>query len=81
MFAAATAMAPDVGNTTIRDMFTDDVHALMSNGLSAVSFSDRFNLVDGDGFVAGSDGGGYRARPVVGGHFALMALDGPDQFQ
>ncbi|MCJ1387201.1 hypothetical protein MMC18_000041 [Xylographa bjoerkii] len=68
----AAAYATDVGT---KDMFIDDVHAFVSEGLpgNQVPFSDRY-------FVANETGGaydGYRARPVVGGHFAVLALEGP----
>ncbi|KAK4951597.1 hypothetical protein LTR10_010574 [Elasticomyces elasticus] len=79
MFAAATAVAPDVGNEGVRDMFIDDVHAYITNGINAVPFSDKFHLQDNGSFVTGQ-WNQYLARPVVAGHFALMALDGPSQF-
>ncbi len=56
-----------------RNMFVNDVHAFIANGNNDVPFSDRY-------FVTGNLVGkynGYKARPVVGGHFALLALDGP----
>lgn len=80
IFAASTAMAPGVGNEGVRDMFIDDVHTFMSNGLNPVPFSDKFFVENNASDVQGLRNG-YRARPVVGGHFALMALDGPGQIQ
>lgn len=75
-FAAATALA--VGNDGVKDMFVDDVHAFVTNGQNDAPFSDNFFS-----YTNGSDAVGnfntYRARPVVGGHFALMALGGPNQ--
>ena len=84
-FAAATAMAPGVGNEGVRDMFIDDIHAYMTNGLNNVPFSDKFWTEskmgrDGKHHDIGTHDG-YRARPVVGGHFALLAMSGPDQWQ
>ncbi|KAK1076383.1 hypothetical protein LTR33_008993 [Friedmanniomyces endolithicus] len=79
MFAAATAVAPGVDNVGVRDMFIDDVHAYLSNGLNAVPFSDKFHLRDDETIVKGA-WSQYKARPVVGGHFATMALDGPSLF-
>ncbi|KAK5688945.1 hypothetical protein LTS10_000925 [Elasticomyces elasticus] len=79
MFAAATAVAPDVGNEGVRDMFIDDVHTFITNGINAVPFSDKFHLQDNGSFVTGQ-WNQYLARPVVAGHFALMALDGSSQF-
>jgi hypothetical protein len=80
IFAAATAMASGVANTTVRDMFVDDVHAFITNGQNAVPFSDKFFVQDSDKSQAG-DWNGYKARPVVGGHFALLALEGAGQWK
>lgn len=79
VFAAATAMAPGVTNERVRDMFINDIHAYMSNGKNAVPFSDKFWTesklgLDGKQHEIGSYDG-YRARPVVGRHFALLALE------
>ncbi|KAK2768309.1 hypothetical protein FQN54_000162 [Arachnomyces sp. PD_36] len=58
-----------------RDMFIDDLWAFMTNGLNTWPFSDRY-------FVHGHNGHKpgvailLRARPTVGGHFALVALEG-----
>ncbi|KAK0270075.1 hypothetical protein LTR35_014323 [Friedmanniomyces endolithicus] len=79
MFAAATAVAPGVDNVGVRDMFIDDVYAYLSNGLNAVPFSDRFHLRD-DKTIAKGAWSQYKARPVVGGHFAITALNGPSLF-
>ena len=78
-FAAATAMAPGAENETVRDMFISDVHAFITNGQNTVPFSDDF-FVAGNGADLAGGYNLYKARPVVGGHFALMALDGPNQF-
>lgn len=56
-----------------RDMFVNDVHAFMTDRSNDVPFSDRY-YVTGD--LAG-ESFGYKARPVVGGHFALLAMVGP----
>ena len=80
MFSAATAMAAGVGNEGARDMFIDDVHAFMTNGMNAVPFSDRYIVYSNASDVQGA-WSLYRARPVVGGHFALMALNGPGQIE
>ncbi|TKA68031.1 hypothetical protein B0A55_08371 [Friedmanniomyces simplex] len=77
-FAAATAVAPGVDNVGVRDMFIDDIHAYMANGINTVPFSDKFHLQDNGSFVTGQ-WSQYKARPLVGGHFAIMALDGPGQ--
>ncbi|KAK5127457.1 hypothetical protein LTR85_006796 [Meristemomyces frigidus] len=78
IFAASTAMAQGVDNEGVRDMFIDDVHALITNGLNPVPFSDKF-FVENQGPDVQGGWNSYRARPVVGGHFALMALGGPSQ--
>ena len=77
-FAAATAMAPGIENEEARDMFIDDVHAFLTNGGSYVPFSDNFFVETKGSDIAGTFNV-YRARPVGGGHFALMALNGPNQ--
>lgn len=85
VFAAATAMAPGVTNESVRDIFINDIHAYMSNGKNDAPFSDKFWTESKLGLdrkqhdIGSYDG--YRARPVVGGHFALLALNGPDQWQ
>ncbi|KAK4964111.1 hypothetical protein LTR28_004048 [Elasticomyces elasticus] len=79
IWAAATAMAPGVENVGVRDMFIDDVSTYLTNGLNAVPFSDRFFVTQNDSTPAGS-AFAYRARPVVGGHFGLLALRGANQF-
>lgn len=56
-----------------KTMFVNDVHAYLTNGKNQVPFSDRY-YVSGDGAGASFD---YKARPVVGGHFAELALAGP----
>lgn len=84
VFAAATAMAPGVENENVRDMFINDVHAFMTNGKNDVPFSDRFYTETRPDSNGKEHGVGtwdiYKARPVAGGHFALLALDGPNQF-
>ena len=79
-FAVATAMAPGVGNQNVRDMFINDVHAFMTNGQHDVPFSDDFFVENNGSDVAGAYNA-YRARPVVGGRFAVLALNGPNQIQ
>ncbi|KAL4950293.1 hypothetical protein BDW69DRAFT_202272 [Aspergillus filifer] len=73
-------LAGTFDNATTRREFIDDLWAFMSNGKHNWPFSDRY--------VATSAKGGKpgvpvlcRARPTVGGHFALMALQGPKSLQ
>ncbi|CAG8056945.1 unnamed protein product [Penicillium salamii] len=63
-----------------RDEFVDDLWAFMTNGKHHWPFSDRY--------IASSEHGNEpgvpvlcRARPTVGGHFALLALAGPRSLQ
>ena len=80
-WAAATSMATGVENDSTRDMFVDDIHGFLTNGvMSSVPFSDNF-FVETNGTDVAGKYNLYRARPAVGGHFALMALDGPNQIQ
>ncbi|EME84643.1 uncharacterized protein MYCFIDRAFT_134041 [Pseudocercospora fijiensis CIRAD86] len=72
----AAAVAQQSGNEDVRDMFVDDVHAFISNGQSDKPFGDRFFVGNSGGDEAGT-WDSYRARPVVGGLFALLALNGP----
>jgi hypothetical protein len=85
IFAAATAMAPGVKDEGIKDMFINDIHAYISNGKNDVPFSDKFWTeskvgLDGRYHEIGTYDT-YRARPVAGGHFALLALEGPNQWR
>lgn len=71
----AGAASPGVGGAT-REMFVNDVHAYISNGLNQVPLSDEWT-------VSGARAGRnlrFRARPVVGGHFAGLALEGSSLF-
>lgn len=69
MFMAASSKANDPATTS---MLIDDVHTLMTDPRNTVPFSDRFHV---EGPQAGLYNG-FKARPVVGGHFALLALQG-----
>lgn len=55
-----------------KSMFVNDVHGFVADRLNDAPFSDRY-FVTGDRTGRSFD---YRARPVVGGHFALLAMDG-----
>jgi hypothetical protein len=58
-----------------RDMFVDDLWTFMTNGLNTWPFSDRYFVHGGKGHKPGV-AILLRARPTVGGHFALVALEG-----
>ncbi|MCJ1462340.1 hypothetical protein MMC07_000940 [Pseudocyphellaria aurata] len=60
-----------------RDLFINDVHAFISNGLNSVPFGDRYLVRDSQDGEAGQRID-FQARPVVGGHFAVLALEGSD---
>ncbi|KAF7719040.1 Uncharacterized protein PECH_000222 [Penicillium ucsense] len=70
-FVAATVRGPT------RNLFIDDLHRYISNGLNSAPFSDRYWVEAGDGFSAGQEYA-FRARPTLGSHFALAALTGAD---
>ena len=74
MWLAATLDA------TTRDEFVDDLWAYMTNGKHTWPFSDRYVSTSAKGAVPGVPVL-CRARPTVGGHFALMALQGPRSLQ
>ncbi|KAF7595094.1 hypothetical protein BBP40_007298 [Aspergillus hancockii] len=63
-----------------RDEFVEDLWAFMTNGKHNWPFSDRYVATSGKGVSPGVPVL-CRARPTVGGHFALMALDGPRSLQ
>lgn len=74
----------------MRKMFVDDVWAFMTNDMNEAPFSDRWFAVPGRGGLwPGREGerldvvGRYdewRNRPVVGGCWALLAMEGANQF-
>lgn len=71
MWAAA------VSEPATRSQMIDDLHAYASNGKNDLPFPDRY-------FVQGSEAGlitrrNFRARPVVGAHFAVWTLMRPWQ--
>lgn len=81
----AAASSPGQGDAT-RGMFIDDVWEFMTNGMNTPPFSDRWFAIPGTNGLVGGSGdpiGGFdawRNRPVVGGHFAVLALEGSGQF-
>ncbi|KAL0573009.1 hypothetical protein V5O48_008955 [Marasmius crinis-equi] len=54
-------------DNNMRDVLIKAVKAYVSGGTSSVPFSDWYETTDGKNQ-------GFRARPVVGGHLALLAL-------
>lgn len=62
-------------NDSTRDMFIDDIWTFISNGKNTWPFSDRWVVSPNRGKVVGTEFA-LRARPTVGGHFALLALLG-----
>ncbi|GAB1195206.1 hypothetical protein APSETT444_004461 [Aspergillus pseudonomiae] len=59
-----------------RDEFVEDLWTFMTNGKHNWPFSDRYVATSAQGANPGVPIL-CRARPTVGGHFALMALNGP----
>lgn len=55
-----------VSTTTMRDTFISSVKKYAADGLSSQPLGDWYETTNGD--VEG-----FRARPVVGGHFALVS--------
>ncbi|KAJ7031515.1 DUF1793-domain-containing protein [Mycena alexandri] len=56
-----------VTDTTLRDLFITGVKDYVSNGLNNAPFGDWYDTITG---VAE----GFKARPVVGGHLALLVV-------
>lgn len=67
-------------NSSTRGEFVDDLWAFMTNGQHNWPFSDRYVATSTHNNVAGMPIL-CRARPTVGGHFALLALQGPKSLQ
>jgi hypothetical protein len=63
-----------------RSEFVDDLWAFMTNGKHNWPFSDRYIATSAKGNTPGVPVL-CRARPTVGGHFALLALEGPRSLQ
>ncbi|PTU20072.1 hypothetical protein P175DRAFT_0460422 [Aspergillus ochraceoroseus IBT 24754] len=73
-------LAGTFDDLSTRDEFVDDLWAFMSNGKHNWPFSDRYVSTSAKGRTPGHPIL-CRARPTVGGHFALMALKGPGCLQ
>ena len=61
-----------IASEGVRDEFINDLHAYMSNGKNTAPFADRYWAA---GAQAGLSAAGFRARPVLGAHFAIWALE------
>lgn len=72
-------LAGTLDNST-RSEFVDDLWAFMTNGKHNWPFSDRYIATSAQGNTPGVPVL-CRARPTVGGHFALLALKGPRSLQ
>jgi hypothetical protein len=73
-------LAGTLDDMDTRREFIDDLWAFMSNGKHNWPFSDRYIATSAKGREPGHPVL-CRARPTVGGHFALMALQGPKSLQ
>ncbi|KAL6233109.1 hypothetical protein BDW75DRAFT_252224 [Aspergillus navahoensis] len=73
-------LAGTFDDETTRREFIDDLWAFISNGKHNWPFSDRYVATSAKGREPGLPVL-CRARPTVGGHFALMALQGPKSLQ
>ncbi|KAI9763028.1 MAG: hypothetical protein M4579_000091 [Chaenotheca gracillima] len=71
IFSAAIASAE------VSDLFINDLHQFLAGGPTTNNepFSDKYFVSPKDGDVVDAYDG-FRARPVVGGHFAILALNG-----
>ncbi|RAK98793.1 DUF1793-domain-containing protein [Aspergillus ibericus CBS 121593] len=67
-------------DSSTRAEFVDDLWTFMTNGKHNWPFSDRYVATSSKGNSPGVPVL-CRARPTVGGHFALMALQGPKSLQ
>ncbi|KAJ7743879.1 hypothetical protein B0H16DRAFT_1422818 [Mycena metata] len=56
-----------VTDTSVRDLFITALKNTLSNGLNNVPFSDLYDTISGENL-------GFKARPVVGGHLALLIV-------
>lgn len=66
--------------TDTQDEFVEDLWAFMTNGRHNWPFSDRYVSTSEHGNEPGTPIL-CRARPTVGGHFAILALKGPASMQ
>ncbi|KAL4980869.1 hypothetical protein BDW66DRAFT_699 [Aspergillus desertorum] len=73
-------LAGTFDDETTRHEFIDDLWAFVSNGKHNWPFSDRYVATSAMDREPGLPVM-CRARPTVGGHFALMALHGPKSLQ
>ncbi|KAI9736310.1 MAG: hypothetical protein M1834_001196 [Cirrosporium novae-zelandiae] len=62
-----------VSDETVKEIWIEDIVNYLGNGLNDVPFSDRWFV---GGVNAGKTGENFRARPTVGGHFSLVAMEG-----
>lgn len=59
-----------VASDATRDIFINDIHAYLANGKNTEPFSDRYWVAgDSEGLAV------FRARPTVGAHWAIWAID------
>ncbi|KAI9657961.1 MAG: hypothetical protein M1821_002618 [Bathelium mastoideum] len=56
-------------NTTVRDLFINDIWTYISNQKNTMPFSDKYNVAGPQEGI-----GQFRARPTVAAHFAAWAL-------
>ncbi|KAG8707228.1 hypothetical protein FRC09_001952 [Ceratobasidium sp. 395] len=59
--------AGTVGDVNLRNMFITRLKDYLANGKNTAPFSDWYDAISGSVV-------GFRARPVAGGHFALLVL-------
>ncbi|KAL0253168.1 hypothetical protein SLS55_010621 [Diplodia seriata] len=69
----AGASAPGNAKSAAGEMFVDDIHAFLANRRNGVALCDRFFVMGKHAGLASPGHSTFRARPVVGGHFAFLA--------
>ncbi|KAK0640141.1 Glutaminase A [Lasiodiplodia hormozganensis] len=71
----AFAGASDEGNakSEVGQMFINDIHGYLANRRNDVAFCDRFFVLGQNAGMASPGRRSFKARPVVGGHFAFLA--------
>ncbi|KAL1630319.1 hypothetical protein SLS56_004991 [Neofusicoccum ribis] len=69
----AGASAAQNAESDVGRMFIDDIHEFISNRRNPVAFCDRYYVKGKYVGLASPKKSTFRARPVVGGHFAFLA--------
>lgn len=60
--------------TTAQTQLINYVHKYVASGLNSYPLSDWYDTATGKAFCNGKSCEPFRARPTVGGHFALVRI-------